>query len=191
MARQIVLDAMVRGHRTAGQLIDELAGMTPAQRRGLLDDARIECGLPTTKDVDGRARYTAANQAAQAQVAAENPWQLCHEPTCNAVPVNRLGVPIPVAVKRWYCAQHAHLASADDLKPTGPRLAISPGGAIVDLNDAEIDAARERNAQATRDSQQAAREAATAAAIQEHDGLEQARREQLQRELPEHLRATA
>lgn len=55
VARQIVLGAMVRGVRTAGELLDALSAMEPHGRRALLDEARAEVGLPSTADADSAA----------------------------------------------------------------------------------------------------------------------------------------
>jgi hypothetical protein len=53
-------------------------------------------------------------------VGKESPWRLCHEPTCNALPLNELGAPITVDVRKWWCARHRHLAVEGDRRELPP-----------------------------------------------------------------------
>ncbi len=47
--------------------------------------------------------------------------------------------------RKWFCAEHTHLAAPGDNEPyRGPRLAYGPGGAIVDLDERAFEAERQR-----------------------------------------------
>jgi hypothetical protein len=71
--RHVLIGARLRGARTVGDLLDELAGASPQRRRELLDEARVEAGLPTTEEVDAEARFRRANDAARLQAGKESP----------------------------------------------------------------------------------------------------------------------
>jgi hypothetical protein len=49
--------------QTAGELLDHLEAITPAERRELLDHARADAGLPPTSDIDDRRRAEVATVA--------------------------------------------------------------------------------------------------------------------------------
>src|SRR5215207_9313767 len=76
---------------------------------------------------------------------------------CGEIPINELGAPIPVDVKRWWCPTHLHLASEGDMAPRPSRLRIMPGGAIVEVDEAPE--AREAAAAASRSAQFEAQQA--------------------------------
>jgi hypothetical protein len=58
VCRQIVLAEITRGTaKTAGELIDRLENAAPAERRKLLDAARVKAGLPTTDEVEFREQH--------------------------------------------------------------------------------------------------------------------------------------
>jgi hypothetical protein len=61
--RELVLEATVAGDRTAGDLFDRLAKITPAERRHLLDRMRERAGLESTADVEATRKFEAANAA--------------------------------------------------------------------------------------------------------------------------------
>ena len=134
--REIVLGARLDGLRTAGELLDHVAGLEPHERRAMLDRARADCGLASTSEVDARRR-------------AEGP-------------------------------HFVHI----DHRPT--TLHVSEGGAIVEryADEEEIAALDERRRAAERE----ARESNRASDVAAHAEHERARREQLDRELPPHLR---
>jgi hypothetical protein len=69
------------------------------------------------------------------------------------------------------------------------RLAIGPSGQIIDLNEAEADEARERALEESRRRQRESEDADRAVDAAAVDAHQQACREQLQRELPPHLRS--
>jgi hypothetical protein len=55
VAREVALHlATEGGARTVGDAISALDRMTPAERRGLLDDVRARCELESTRKVDAR-----------------------------------------------------------------------------------------------------------------------------------------
>jgi hypothetical protein len=191
VCRQLVIGALMRGARTVDDFLTELEGLQPAQRRELLDEARGALGLDSTKDVEDLRRYELANTYGHRHAEQTSAWQLCGADDCNASPVSELGVPIASTVRKWHCVQHRHLATADDLRPLGPRLGYSPAGVIVDLDEQEHETAFAQAEQRTRDAERAAREAAAAAVQQELVDLDEARRERFRRELPPHLQASA
>lgn len=58
VARQLVLGEILGGQATtAGQLLDKLEQATPAERRKMLDDARVTAGLPSATEVEFRAQH--------------------------------------------------------------------------------------------------------------------------------------
>ena len=193
VSREIVIGAMTDGVRTAGDLLDRLDSLEPAQRRQLLDHARQECGLPSIADVDARARAEMASQAG-AVVASQYQPQLCHGKTpaglaCNAVGMTDYGVPAWTNARKWFCAAHAGQARPGDLDPLPCPYKYAESGAIVEVDPAEI--AREQAAAESRARQEHARlaDAAAEAAIDaQHQAAIDA---QHQRELPPHLRAAA
>jgi hypothetical protein len=72
VVRQLVLSEITDGSAsTAGELIDSLERSTPAERRELLDQARVKAGLPDTRTVEARRRMETACRAAGARAAAD------------------------------------------------------------------------------------------------------------------------
>ncbi len=184
VVRQLVLDEITGGQATtAGEMLDKLEAASPAERREMLDRARVKAGLPTTEQVDGRRKVEAASAAARAQGAAQSPWQLCHAESCNATPMNHLGAPIPVDVKRWFCPAHRDQAAEGDMAPRGSGLRIAPSGAIVPVDNPSEAAKQASVAESRRvlaEAQQAER-AVEAEAKRRHD---EAREEETRRLLP-------
>jgi hypothetical protein len=98
VSRQLVLGALIDGTATsAGELLDKIEKAAPAERRKMLDDARVKAGFPTTATVEGQQAAEMASTAGRIRSGAET-------------------------------------------RPL--RLGYSPGGAIIDLNEADDDAAR-------------------------------------------------
>jgi hypothetical protein len=160
--------------------------MSGAERRALLDRFRKRAGLDTTTDIDARRRFEAANRNARLIAAQESPWQICAEPTCNEIPINELGAPIPVDARRWWCPAHRHLADEGDMLPRPIGLRIAPSGAIVPVDPDEE--ARGLVAAESRRHQHEAKLADRKADAQELASVERARRARVERELPPHLR---
>jgi hypothetical protein len=193
VARHVVFDAMQDGVRTAGELLDRLDGLEPAERRQLLDHARVEAGLPTIAEVDAGMRAELASKAGAVVAAQYNP-QLCHGKTpaghaCNAVGMTDYGVPAPTNVRRWHCAEHRDQARPGDMDPLPAPWRYSDSGAIVEVDPVEL--AREQAAAESRRRREQARledAAVEAEAIREHQAAIDA---QADRELPPHLRAVA
>jgi hypothetical protein len=65
------------GLDTVGDAFDHLEAMPPSERRRLLDEARVEAGLPSTDDVDAQQRFERAVALARAKGARESPWRFC------------------------------------------------------------------------------------------------------------------
>lgn len=64
IARQLALGALIDGTAaSASGLLDHIEKLGPAQRRLLLDQARVAAGLEPTATVDARARAAAASRA--------------------------------------------------------------------------------------------------------------------------------
>ena len=185
--RQLVIQAQVDGvASSAGELIDHLASLEPSERRLLLDQAREACGLPTTREVAEQRQFEIANAAAQAVASQESPYQTCHAPHCAVAPVTPEGALAPVYVAKWFCQAHRDQASEADMQPRPSRWRLKPGGAIVEVDPVEAvrQAAIERSLhQQAEDRLIEAR--AEADALRAH---EQARRDQVRRELPEQMR---
>jgi hypothetical protein len=184
ISRQIILSARIAGMETVGELTDRLAELGADNRRVVLDAARVVVGLPTTKQVDDERRYEVANESARRIAQSESPWQLCA--ACNAMSVNSLGVPVPTNVRKFWCAEHVHLAGPLDMTPRANNLRINEGGAIVEVDPAEI--AREEEAARSRAARQAAAQADAEAAIAAAAADDEAMRAALRAELPESMR---
>jgi hypothetical protein len=156
--RQIVRDELVGGSAaTAGELLDKLEAATPAERRRLLDTARAKVGLPTTDDVEATERYEAANAAGRIRAAKQSTLQLCGAEGCSVAPTNAAGAVVPVGVKRWWCAEHEHLAAPGDLDPRPGALRMTDAGTLI-----EIDPDEEERERAAAQSRQAALKAQAA-----------------------------
>ena len=192
-AREIVFAAMLDGLSTAGQLLDRLDRLEPAQRRQLLDHARQECGLEPIADVEAGMRAEIASKAGEI-VASQYDPKLCNGRTpaglaCNAIGMTDYGVPAPSNVRRWFCAEHRDQARPGDMDPLPAPWKYSDSGAIVEVDPIEL--AREQTAAESRRVQQEAdlaERATEAARLAEHQAAVDA---QADRELPAHLRAAA
>jgi hypothetical protein len=103
--RNVVFAAMRDGDDTAGQLLDRLEGMTPAQRRDLLDQARAEAGLPQSAEIDRQQRA----QTITVRTVSRPPIPMCPADGCTQIPA-RHGMPYDPGVRRWHCRAHEHLA---------------------------------------------------------------------------------
>jgi hypothetical protein len=182
VARQIAIGALMDGRAaTAGELIDHLEGLDPAERRAMLDRARAECGLPSIEDVEFRRGVEAMRRQSTFPVGA-----MCAVPDCTAVPMRNGAWYVP-NVKRWHCSAHLDRARPGDMEPAGTGLRFGENGVI--RPDDPADDEREAAAAESRRSQQQARQAdrdRDAAAARARD---EARREQYDRELPPHLRS--
>jgi hypothetical protein len=55
------------GLTSAGELIDHLDALSPSERRALLDQARKECGLEPSAEVDWRRHYEALQHMSRRQ----------------------------------------------------------------------------------------------------------------------------
>jgi hypothetical protein len=95
VAREVLSAAHLAGMPTVGGVVGFFERLGPAERKTLLDKIRGRLGFKTSE----RRRFEAANREAAAYVAAHSPWQTCAE--CGALPVNEVGVPIRVNVRRW------------------------------------------------------------------------------------------
>jgi hypothetical protein len=156
--------------------------MDPSERRQLLNEARAEAGLATTEEIEAQERFRQACDAARLKAGKESPWQLCHEPTCNALPVNELGAPIAVSARKWWCERHRHLAGEHDMEPRPSPWRLSPAGVIVEHDpdeDARIAIEAERR---QREHEEKLAERRVEAA--EHAEHERLRDEAFRRELP-------
>jgi hypothetical protein len=183
VTRQIVLQAYMDGvAKSAGELLDHLERLAPAERRALLDRARVEAGLPSIEDVEFRQRI----QHLVTRVDVDPSLQACHRPDCDAIPTTPAGAWRPVNVRRWHCPDHEHLAEPGDMTDQGSGLRLSPSGVPVPAGP--IDDQREQAAAESNRAQQHARQAERAVEAATHAEHEQAEREAINRELPPHLR---
>jgi hypothetical protein len=176
IVRQLVLNEIVGGQATtAGELIDRLEQASPAERRELLDAARVKAGLESTEQVEGRRKVEAASAAGRATAAAESPWQICHAERCDAAPINHLGSQIPVDAKRWFCPAHRDQAAPGDMDPRPSRLRYAPSGAIIEVDPVEEakEAAREDSRRAIAEAQAADRAADADAARRHQQALDE------------------
>jgi hypothetical protein len=181
VVRHVLIGARLRGARTVGDLLDDLAGASPERRRELLDEARVEAGLPTTEEVDAEERFRRANDAASLLAGKESPWQLCHAAGCDQVPLGEVGMPTATDVKRWWCPEHRRLAAEGDMEPRPSRLRFSPGGAIVEVDPEEE--ARQAAEAERRERQHEEKLAARRVEAAEHEEHERLREEAFRADL--------
>jgi hypothetical protein len=177
--RALALQAMARGARTAGDLIDQISAMTPAERRKLLDSARAEAGLPPTAAVDTHREISRVN--------VPQGLQACHGPGCSAIPTTETGSWRAVRTRRWFCERHRHLATAADLVDRGSGVRLTESGVLVPDAPDDSEQATAESRRRRQQGQRADREKDLA----EHEALERGRRDQLRAELPDHLKDTA
>jgi hypothetical protein len=150
VTRYLLLQAWLDGLKTVGDVLDRLEESTPESRRRLLNEARLEAGLPTTEQVEQREAVEQAQQLARGRGAKSSPWQLCHADGCNAIPMNELGVPVASRAVKYWCPRHRHLAGEGDLQERQLPWTISPSGAIVE-RASTAEAERERVEQELRE----------------------------------------
>jgi hypothetical protein len=104
------------------------------------------------------------------------------------MPTNGLGAIVEIDARRWHCEQHRHLAGPEDMQACGSGLRYSELGVIVPIDPA--DDARERARHESEAAEREARHEDRSADAVARAEREAGKREQLQRELPEHLRET-
>jgi hypothetical protein len=145
VVRGLVLEAAASGMSTAGQIIDALTGMTPDARRRLLDRSRERADVSTTAEVSAAA----ARKVSAAIVYDDAPprdmigraLQVCAQAGCRTFLTDPVtGAHAPHAAKRWWCDVHVAGHEAD-MEPWQSRIVIGPGGAFIDLDEQERDAA--------------------------------------------------
>ena len=181
VARRIAIAAQLDGMRSAGELIDHLAELSPGERRGILDRARAEVGLPSTAEVE-------AAQPKPLEVRRVNGasgFPECAAAECTAAPM-RNGVFYTPNVKRWHCPAHEHLAEPGDLEPRGSGLMLSPSGTVIEFDPAEVERTRQR--EVSRRAQLAAQAADRAAEVAEARASKRASDAAHRQELPAHFR---
>jgi hypothetical protein len=79
----LVPQALLRGCRTTGDLLDLVGNASVAEQRLIYDDAREAAGLERSEDIDAHAEFERANRAARRR-AADRPVPACA--VCGAHP---------------------------------------------------------------------------------------------------------
>jgi hypothetical protein len=177
--RGLVLEAAASGMSTAGQVTDALGGMTPDARRRLLDRARERADAPTTAEVAAAAarkvRAPIVYDDAPPRDEIGRALQVCAEAGCKAFLTDPVtGAHAPHAAKRWWCSEHVAGHEAD-MEPWQSRIVIGPGGAFIDLDEQERDAAiqaREAERRAAEQEQRRAARIAEWPALQAEDAAQ-------------------
>ena len=108
--RALAMDAYLEDRlESAGELLDRIERADPAERRSMLDRARVSAGLLNTKDERDHRAFVATNGRLRVR-----PPQQCA--VCGTVPTRPDGLPdMNVArVRRWHCPTHEHLAEPGD-----------------------------------------------------------------------------
>ena len=128
VVRALVLQAVLGGCATAGDLRVLLASRTPAERRPLLDSAREAAGLKSASDIEADEKFEAVQQQARLNSSGRDAegkaFQGCAAQDCSAFPMDAAGLPVPVADRRWWCDRHRHLAEPGDDEPPVDVVAI-------------------------------------------------------------------
>lgn len=90
VVRQLVLGEITGGSAaTVGELLDKLEKAAPAERRQLLDAARVKAGLPDTGTVEARKRVRQASHLASIKAGSDHrPWRLAYTDTGGIVDLN-------------------------------------------------------------------------------------------------------
>jgi hypothetical protein len=180
VVRGLVLEAAESGMATAGDMLDALGRMTPEARRRLLDRAREHADVPTTAEVSAAAarkvRAPIVYDDAPPRDEIGRALQVCAAPGCKVFLTDPVtGAHAPHAAKRWWCSEHEHLAAPGDLDPWQSRIVIGPGGAFIDLDEQERDAALQAREAERRAAELQARRAARIAewpALQAEDAAQ-------------------
>lgn len=154
LARLVLDVGTEKGFQTVGDLLDYVEDAGPDERRAILDRAREGAGLTSATDVEERRKVEVANESAR--LSAGEPRDshgrapvFCHAEGCtNFLPDPHMpGAFALTDARRWCCPEHH---SQGDFRPyTGARLAYSPSGSIIDLDeqDAEIEQAKREEAE--------------------------------------------
>ncbi len=151
--RALVLEVAGEGISTAGELVDHIETLGPAQRRLLLADARVGAGLPAPDQVEAQERFRAAQpglpvSSSPARDDTGAAIQSC--PVCGAPAVDANGVHRPRRERRWHCPEHVHLAGEKDMADFEWVRRFSPAGVFEVINpmQEEIGQERQRNREA-------------------------------------------
>ena len=136
VVRALVLQAVLGGCSTTGDLRVLLASRTPAERRPLLDDARAAAGLETATAVEDRERFEAVQRDARLRSSGRDAegkafvgWSA---EGCQALPMDAAGLPMSVPDRRWWCPEHRHLAEPGDDEPPVDVVAIDANFGLVE-----------------------------------------------------------
>jgi hypothetical protein len=145
VVRGLVLEAAESGMSTAGDMLEALGRMTPDARRRLLDRAREHADVPTTAEVSAAAarkvRAPIVYDVAPPRDEIGRALQVCAQAGCRAFLTDPVtGAHAPHAAKRWWCDMHV-IGHETDMQPWQSRIVIGPGGAFIDLDEQERDAA--------------------------------------------------
>ena len=138
--RQLVLDAAMDGVATAGDLLDHLERLAPAERRALLDRTRVRAGLPPLRE----ARKTEVPPVAEEPERDQSGYAFQNCAVCGVQPLDpSTGAPLRTRARRWHCSAHEHLAAPGDLDDWTSRIVLGPSG-YVDLDALEAERLQER-----------------------------------------------
>jgi hypothetical protein len=182
VTRQLVMDWRLGGLSTVGDALDLVGALESPERRALLDRTRVECGLPSTAEVEA-----AKPKPLQVRTVGRSAFPECAAEGCSSAPM-RAGIFYNPGVVRWHCPTHEHLAEPGDLEPRGSGLVLSPSGSLINFDPAADAADRER--EASRRSQLAAQAADRAAEAAELRASKQASDAAHRQELPAYFRET-
>jgi hypothetical protein len=151
--------------------------------------------VPTIDRAEQIERFETANSAiagggdtplrdAQGRIEAR-----CAHPDCRRfLPHPEMsGAAARVQARRWWCSEHRTGREADFEPYTGPKLAYSRTGAIVDLDEVEREAERVRAAAESHRAQRAHRDAQRVAEAEELRKVHEAERELIRRETPREM----
>jgi hypothetical protein len=110
VTRQIAMEAMLNGDRTAGDLIDRVDRLSRAERRRLLDDAREAVGLKRSGDIDAEASFATRNEVLRKrkQNTAEPP----EETRPRFSPSGAIEFPDPDETRRQHAEDEARAETA-------------------------------------------------------------------------------
>jgi hypothetical protein len=187
VAREVLKEALLsEGRETVGELLDDLEAASREERRERVERARSRAGLPSLSSIEFDEAQRQRDAAAPPLRGADGgALQICHEPSCRAFPVDRVGAHAPHPARKWWCDQHRHLAADGDMEPWRSSLRWTPGPrGVIDVEEDAQEAARWEAELERRRQRREANEAERRAEAEVLAEYERAAEEQRRRETP-------
>jgi hypothetical protein len=197
LAARLLLDAATDPEiETIGDLLDQVEHLDADTRRQLLDRTREALGLESATAIESQDHFDALQAQLVRRGAVERDADgralfICAHPECGAFPVAKNGTHAKLAVRKWWCEEHRHLAAEGDMEPFEFGLRYSRSGALLTDDEVARRAAEAQKVEVENESRRRRCEAEQAERAEEAERLavyERERDAQLRREMPRGLR---